>query len=150
MNLSRTVLVLLGVLVVLTGVSTYLWFYYGTGQAEVDHRIADTLQNFTCDKCGHTFTMTMAEVSYMRRTRLQIYCPKCGEGGAHKDLMNRTSAVGPAPAAIAPSPEQEPAEPESAVAPNADRESAQLPETAPGPTSRAALVNERKPSASSP
>jgi hypothetical protein len=95
MNLSRTAAALLGVLVLLIAASTYLWLWVGTGKPEVDSRIATTLQNFTCAKCGHNFAMTMAEVSRMRRNRGQICCPKCGEGGAHKDLMNRGSAGQP-------------------------------------------------------
>jgi hypothetical protein len=151
MNLSRTAVILLGVLVVLLGVSAYLWSFYGTGQAEADPRIAGALQNFTCDKCGYTFTMTMAEVSHMRRTRGMICCPKCGEGGAHKDLLNRAPSTQPASATTTPLQDQRPAEgPEAVVAPAADREPTQPPEAAPEPAGRPDLAGEDNSSVSSP
>ncbi|HVP13427.1 MAG TPA: zinc ribbon domain-containing protein [Phycisphaerae bacterium] len=95
MSLSRTAAVLFGVLVLLIGASAVLWFWVGTGKPEMDAGIATTLQNYTCAKCGHNFALTMAEVSQILRSRGQVCCPKCGECGAHKSLVNRGSTARP-------------------------------------------------------
>jgi predicted RNA-binding Zn-ribbon protein involved in translation (DUF1610 family) len=105
-NLSRTATALLGVLFTLIVVSAVLWVWIGTGKSEVDPRIADTLQNFTCEKCGHNFALTMGEVSRMRRSQSQICCPKCGAAGAHKDVLNRPSPPAPDPKAAPPGAEK--------------------------------------------
>jgi len=86
MNLSRTAVVLIAVLFVLICVSVYSWFFWGGGRSEVDPRIGSLRQSFTCEQCGYAFTMTTEEVGQMRRSRGQVHCPKCGAGGARKDI----------------------------------------------------------------
>jgi hypothetical protein len=89
MRIPQSTVMLLVVLVALVGVSVYLWAMVGTGRPEVDHRVASTLESFSCAKCGHSFTMTTGQVSHMRRSRGEIFCPKCGEGGARKETAER-------------------------------------------------------------
>lgn len=86
MNLSRTAVVLIAVLVVLIGASLYLWLFVGTARSEVDPRVGSLRQSFTCEQCGHVFSMTVEQVGLMRRTRGQVFCPKCRAGGARKDV----------------------------------------------------------------
>ncbi len=86
MNLSRTAVMLVAVLVVLICVSGYLWWFVGLGSPEVDPRVGSLRQSFTCDQCGHVFTMAMKDVTRMLRSRGQIHCPKCKAGGARKDI----------------------------------------------------------------
>lgn len=96
MNMSRTAVVLIVALLAIIALSVYLWFSVGTGSAEVDARMASTLQCFTCEKCGHSFTLTMEQITNMLRNQGLILCPKCGKGGARIDLAPQSSTTRPA------------------------------------------------------
>ncbi len=93
MNLTKTTVVLVVILLILISISLYLWTTVGVGEPEVDPNVASAKQPFTCKKCGHSFEMTIGKVAEMRRTKGEITCPKCGEGGAQKVILNNGTSL---------------------------------------------------------
>ncbi|MFH1419673.1 MAG: hypothetical protein ABII12_15475 [Planctomycetota bacterium] len=102
MNLTKTTVVLIGVLILLIAVSAYLWAKVGLGEPEVDSNVASSIQHFTCGECGHAFEMRISQVAAMRRARGEIICPKCEKGGAQK--VASPESAGEARETSAPSP----------------------------------------------
>lgn len=75
---------LAGVLVVLCGVSAYMWTS-GAGE-QADPTIAAVSESWRCSECDKQFDLTVAEAtSMLRTTRHEIVCPHCGEGGAERE-----------------------------------------------------------------
>ncbi len=84
MNLTKTAIVLICVLVILLAASVYLWMEVGIGEPEVDPKVASAIQHLQCGECGHVFEMRLSKVAAMRRSRGEIFCPECGKGGVQK------------------------------------------------------------------
>ena len=84
-------LVIVAVLIVGGCVSAYLWIAVGVGRSEVDPVIAEAMESFTCDKCGHVFEMSIGDIIKMRRARGDVLCPDCGEPGARKNIISTHS-----------------------------------------------------------
>jgi hypothetical protein len=83
--------------------------------------------------------MTIEDMGRMRRTRGQVYCPKCSAGGARKD-------IGPAPAGAGDVPASQPAagrEPLPTASPLADRlDGDAAPRSSPEREDQAAVLTE--------
>lgn len=78
-------------------------------RTDVDTSVSQIRENHSCSRCGHVFSLTIADAAAMRRTSGDIVCPKCGNRGATKesglsanDLVNTMSP---------PTDDNEPAEP---------------------------------------
>ncbi len=78
--MNRTV-ILGGVLVILIGVSAYMWSRSSEQQA--DQRIAQKTDSWTCKNCGHVFELTIAQSTEMQRTG-GIICPSCSQAAGEK------------------------------------------------------------------
>lgn len=96
MQVSRTSVALIVVLLLLISVSAYFWTRVGLGSPETDSRIANTMQTFVCEKCGYVFELPMSEVAKIRRAQGVITCPKCKERGARKEVPTPRGTSRPA------------------------------------------------------
>ncbi len=95
MQVSRTSVALIVILLVLISISAYFWTSVGLGSPETDSRIANTMQTFVCEKCGHVFELPMSEVAKVRRAQGVISCPKCKERGARKEVPSPRTTTRP-------------------------------------------------------
>lgn len=76
--------VLAVVLVLLCGVSAYMWV--SNSGAETDSKIAQMKETWKCAACGKEFELTTAEARAMLQApRHEIVCPHCDEGGAERE-----------------------------------------------------------------
>jgi DNA-directed RNA polymerase subunit RPC12/RpoP len=64
---------------------------------EVDPRVADISETYTCRRCGKTFNLTIAEATKQRRGHASIPCPSCSEPGAAKGDARALPDDAPAP-----------------------------------------------------
>lgn len=80
MSISKNGAILVGILVILLVVCGYMWVEVGTSEAQIDPAIAQTMQEYYCDNCDQTFTLTTAEAARSRRIHGDILCPKCNKG----------------------------------------------------------------------
>jgi DNA-directed RNA polymerase subunit RPC12/RpoP len=95
MKFNARTCTLLGLLVVGVGVSVYMWS--SQSGPEVDTKIASTVREFKCTKCGASFTLTNAEAAKQRTEKGNIVCPSCGDAEAQKMAAGKvaTMAFGP-------------------------------------------------------
>jgi predicted RNA-binding Zn-ribbon protein involved in translation (DUF1610 family) len=54
-------------------------------RTDVDTSVSQMRENHACGRCGHVFSLTIADAVAMRRTSGDIVCPKCGHHGATKE-----------------------------------------------------------------
>lgn len=54
-------------------------------RTDVDTSVSQIRENHSCSRCGHVFSLTIADAAAMRRTSGDIVCPKCGNRGATKE-----------------------------------------------------------------
>lgn len=79
---------LIGILVLLCGVSLYLWV---TRSDNVDPALAEAKFEYLCPHCNSDFVLTAGEYGQMFAKHQGIFCPKCGKSiddpvAAAKDL----------------------------------------------------------------
>lgn len=75
---------LIAVLVVLCGVSAYMWM--SSSGTETDTAIAGIKETYKCSECDKQFELTVAQATAMLRTsRHEIVCPYCDGGGAERE-----------------------------------------------------------------
>ncbi len=97
MQSSNKMIILGGVLVILVGVSIYLWTRQGEPQA--DTTVAAQVEEVTCPDCGHKWTMTNQQLTEMRRANEgRIICPQCKKGDADKTNVQVRMGFGATPA----------------------------------------------------
>lgn len=90
--------VLAVVLVLLCGVSAYLWTTQ-TG-TETDAGVAELKEVWHCSECSKQFELSVAEATAMLRTsRHEIVCPFCKQGGAERDSSTLMIMAGGVPTA---------------------------------------------------
>ncbi len=92
-----------GILVVLIGISVYMWSSRET--LETDNAIAQTSESYSCTKCGNEFQLTVQEASDQLAAQGGVVCPACNETtGQKRDVKVRMGS-------FADSAEEEPQEP---------------------------------------
>lgn len=74
--------VLIGILVVLVGISAYMWSKQSGD--ETDMTIAKTMERYKCQQCGAEFQLTNADATEMHRKGAGVVCPTCNQVGAEK------------------------------------------------------------------
>ncbi len=111
--MNKRTIGLIVLLVILTGISAYLWSNSGT---ETDDSIAHLSESFTCPHCGNSFELTTQAQAEMLRARQDFVCPACEKGGSLKDhvIVHISGPVG----SVEPPPErgaigEEPSRPEA-------------------------------------
>lgn len=80
--------VLGGVLIVLVGISVYLWTT--KADTETDTTVAQTKEKFKCPHCEKEFELTNAESTRMYQSGTGIICPFCKESGSSKTNIEFT------------------------------------------------------------
>ncbi len=76
--------VLGAILVVLVGISVFVWKSVGMS-AEGDQTVMAMKQKFTCGSCKADFELSVAEAAAMRQNNEgNIVCPACSHAGAEK------------------------------------------------------------------
>lgn len=87
---------LAAVLVLLCGVSAYLWT--SNSGTETDANISEMKESYKCSECDKQFELTNAQAIAMWRTsRHEIVCPYCDKGGAEREgeLLSMSGGIPP-------------------------------------------------------
>jgi len=95
---SSNKVIILGVgLVVLVGLSIYLWTR--GGEPQQDATVAAKVEEVTCPDCGHKWTMTIQQLTEMKRANEgRIICPQCQKSNAEKMNVQVRMGFGATPA----------------------------------------------------
>lgn len=93
--MNKRTIGLIVVLVVLSGVSIYLWNNSGT---ETDESLAEASDSFTCPHCGNSFELSSLAQAEMLQAEQDFICPACAKGGSLKDnvIVHISGPAGPA------------------------------------------------------
>lgn len=59
-------------------------FVSNADEERLDANVAAIVEKFACAKCGATMDLTVQQQTDMLRSRKDIFCGKCGAGGAQK------------------------------------------------------------------
>lgn len=96
MQSSNKMIILSVVLVVLVGLSIYLWTR--GGEKQTDMTVASQLQKVTCPNCNYSWEMTTQKLTEMRRANEgRIVCPQCGKMEAEKQDVQVRMGFGSTP-----------------------------------------------------